>query len=450
MLAFVAIAIGFSSCREDIIIQTNLTPGADNIGTVMMDLPDSFYSAHTIYDDSIVTSGASGYGIYHALGWMNGDPYAGNTNARIYLQIVPSSTGFTYATNDVPDSAVLVLPYGGFTWGDTLVRTDQQINVYELNDTMSLSSRYYAFSRKPRKGTIIGTATLSTGRSGTGVISDSVTVRGVKVAPHLRVSLTRSFLDDFNNRLKTNVDSFAGFLRSFNGFYLETADTNISGRAMPYFLMNGTTPKYGQAGMLVYTHNTGTGADSTVYSFPFNSTYTAHFNQISRTYTGVGQAPFTAGSDLLMVQNQPGAAIDMTIKNLRNLPIPKDAVIVKASIVFTEIPATLSTTYVHPPRIYPVGVDANGVKYGTLDRYPLTTNDGLNFIDGTPRITGTLTTFTVNIPREFQQSIIQQKSELHLRINGTQDYPAAFRVLLGNKNNADYKFALKIIYSKQK
>lgn len=447
-MALLATAIGFSSCKEDIIIQTNLTPGADNIGTITFFLPDSFYTAKTVYDDSGITSGVSGFGVYHALGWMNGDTYSGNTAGSIYLQVVPTSTGFSYATNDVADSAVLVIPYSGFTWGDTTIRSEQKVSVYEIADTMSINSRYYTTTNKAVKNTLLGSASFYTGPRNTGVISDSVALKnGKKAQAHLRIKLSSAFLTDFNDRLKNNVDSFAGFLRSFRGFYI-APDSSGSGLAMPYFLMTGTTGYYGQVNMLVYGHNTTSGSDSVVYQFPLNSTYAAHYNKITRNYTD--RSIFNDNSPLLLVQNQPGGAIDLTIKRLRELPIPQGVVINQASIIFTEIPATLSNKYAHPPRIYPLGIDANGVKYSTLDRYPTITDDGLRFIDATPRINGAVTTYTMNLPREFQQGIIQQKSELHLRINGTQDFPAAYRLVLGNKTNTTYKIALKIIYSKLK
>lgn len=466
-------AIAISSCKEDIIIRSDLSPST--LGTDTLIIPDSCFEAQTVLDDTLLTSTKSvSYAVYHALGWLKEpldpakNPYPSNTAGQIYLQVVPTSTGFGYPANTAIDSAVIVLPYGGFTWGDTTINDLQEITAYELSDTLSNNTRYYTTTKKAYDpAPVSDPARFYTGRRGTGVINDSVTIRDIskrtgttiKTAPHLRIRLKQNFVNHFNDIVGRRYSTYDSFLTAFKGFYLEPSKS-LNGRAMPYFRINGTSGPYGQANLLVYGHPTGIDDSVTLFQFPFNTTYAAHYNYITRQYSNM--ALFNdKNHPYLMVQNQPGAAIDLRIKNLRSLDAVKGNVVInKVEMVFMEIPEFSGENgYSRPPRIYPIGIDGASVRYGIVDRYDsyqtrATTETGLNFMDGTPvtNATNNTTTYAINFPREFQQNIIQQKSELHLRINGTQSYPAAFRLIAGNRNNpnANYRYALRVIYSKQK
>src|SRR5690606_39293688 len=88
----------------------------------------------TVRTDSFVTSNSiNGVPVYHALGTVN-DPFSGKTNAGFYFQIIPPSLGYGFP--QTPDSVVLVLPYAGFTWGDTTSsNADIHLSGYEAAAT---------------------------------------------------------------------------------------------------------------------------------------------------------------------------------------------------------------------------------------------------------------------------------------------------------------------------
>lgn len=468
--AILAMATGFSSCKEDIAIHSNLTPAGDNIGTDTLVIPDSLLVAQTIIDDTLLTSTklVTSYTVFHALGWLKEpvdptrNPYPSNTNARIFLQFVPVSTGFTFPSTDVIDSAVIVLPYGGFSWGDTTVRDEQEIQAFELTDTMSNNTNYYSYTQKAQGGSVSAPVKFYTGKAGTGVINDSVSVRGVKTPPHLRIRLTDAYLNTFKGVVARGYTTHDSFLNAVKGFCIRPVDESKTGRAMPYFTIYGpsTSGYYNQSNLLVYAHANG---DTTLktYQFPFSTTYTAHYNYIKRTYGNMSLFN-DPNHPYLMVENQPGAAIDFRIKNLRSLNALKGNIVInKVQLIFNEVNEFVypDSKYGHPPRIYPIGIDAVGVRYTLVDRYEdystkYALQTGLDFVDGKPvtNTTNNNTTYAINFPRELQRSMIQQKSELHLRINGTLTYPGAFRLIAGNRSNpnAQYRYALKIIYSKQK
>jgi hypothetical protein len=445
--AALTVALGLGSCREDTIISSNVTPSVDNITTFQVTLPDSFYEARTVRVDSIITSVYTSP--YQALGWVQQtEDGISNTMGSIYMQVVPRSTGSKFPAGDVLDSAFVILPYAGFTWGDTTSLSSYTIRAYQLNDTLSVGTNYFPFSQKATGTNIIGTGTLKVGtrNAGLGVIADSVMIGSTKVPPHLRVRLDNSVINTLKAATDTNT-TFAGFLRAFNGIYL-VPDTNFLGRALPYFRIDPTVGNYTGANLLVYAHNT---TRDTTYSFPYNATYAAGFNRITRKYSDVSNI-FNPSNPQLVMQNQPGAAIDFRFKNLNNQAlIPEGAVLNKVEITFTRIRAFSDTFFFGPARIYPQGVSNTGVRYTVLDRYPISTQDGLDFIDGTPRSTAGTITYTLNVPRELQQAITNKESTLHLLIGGTANFPGAYRLILASLTHPDptLRPLVKIIYSKQ-
>lgn len=465
--AVTVVGLTLSSCREDAIIKSSLTPAIDNIHTFGLGpdfnngtdtLKELTMLTSTVYQDSVVTSTRNtGFPIFHALGFME-DPFAGKTYASIYAQFVPTAVK-TELTGTL-DSLVLILPYAGFTWGDTMSTSTQTIKVFAINDAFSADSTYYSYSRLGTGATAIGTATLVTGPSNTGAIQDSLTV-GIKnpkkQVAHLRITLDKNWAQSTFIPILKADSTYPDFTKAFPGLYLVNTDTMGSRpKALPYFRLNGGSDIYGSASILAYMD----GNDSIPVQFPYQETYGAHFNRITRDRTGYALNTLldtTKPQSYVAMQNAPGVAIDLKLPYIQNLP--KNVIINKAEITFTVATAPgqtpeMDARFFPPARIYPQGINSSGGQYTIADRYPI--NDGtLNFMDGTSstvtRNGKTLTVYRLNIPREVQQAIVAGSSGLHLRIGGTVNFPAAYRLVAGSRDNPDptYRPTINIIYSKQ-
>lgn len=426
-------------------------PVDDTINTVIV--PDSItILSRTFFDDSLITSfSVSGVPIFHALGSVVNDPYTGKTNASIYLQIIPSALNYTFPAT--PDSAVLILPYSRFTWGDTTSIIPQSFNVYEVTDSLFKDSTYYTKTEKAvDKTNLLGTATISSYKS----IKDSIQVDTVKQPPHLRIKLNTAFI----NKIKagaidgSNFKAFSDFTKWFKGLYIEPANTNV-GNALFYFSLEGSVD-YLRAGVIFYYKDSATGNKQSV-SFPFNSSYTAHYNKIKRDFTGtpIGtlMASPNATDSVMIIQNEPGAVADLKMPFIKNLPKQP---INKAQLIITQYSfgGDNSDKYFQPERIYPVGVNSTGGTYTILDRYPTASVEPLLFMDGTRKniTVGALTVaqYTLNIPREVQKAIVEGRDTLHLRVSGASTFPAAYRVITSGSNfsNTITKVRLKLVYSK--
>src|SRR5690606_2806566 len=235
-------------------------------------------------------------------------------------------------------------------------------------------------------------------------------------------------------------------------------DTNQAGRAIPYFFLDGNTD-YTRAGIAFYFREDSDPNTTKTTFFNFSKTDCAHYNRITRDYTGttaktyfdlLNSAPNTS-DDVVLLQNEPGAAIDLRIQNIQTLP---KEVINKAQLIFYKDSSVSDDVFSEPTQIYPVGVNTDGTTYTIKDREPVSSFTPLTLIDGQKRtltVGGTsVTAYIINIPRELQKAIVEGKDELHLRINGTQTYPGAYRLVAGgrNYNDANYRIKFNVTYSK--
>jgi hypothetical protein len=93
-----------------------------------------------------------------------------------------------------------------------------------------------------------------------------------------------------------------------------------------------------------------------------------------------------------------------------------------------------------------------GAVYTIADRYPTSSNEPLNFIDGTRRVAYVnnqkVYQYILNIPREIQSAILKKRNFVHLRLNGTVSFPGAYRLKAGGNKHSSSKIKLNIIYTK--
>lgn len=441
-----------TGCKENTILNANVAPAIDNINAVDTSLE---VSCHTIFFDSLVTSNSfSGISIIHGLGTVT-DPYFGKTNAGIYFQVVPPSTNFGFPTNiDRIDSAVLILPYSGYTWGDTALNIKQKFTAYRVTEDMSKDSSYYAFSTKAYdKNNPLGSVNVTIDN-----LSDSVYVGRTYndsisgKYPHLRIPLSKTaFIDQVQS--KSGSDELSGptqFIDYFKGFYLE-ADPRSNGAAIPYFYLDGSTD-YTRAGVIFYYHLTDDTATYTV-SFPYTSTNCAHFNHITRSYRG-SMAEDKIGtniSDPVLLQNLPGCEIDVIISGIQK--IPAYSLVNKAQLVVTRTSTASEDIYAPPYRLYPIGIDSTGATYTIADGYPITSTAPLAFIDGTIKESDaniSQTHYLLNMPREIQAAMKAGKDTVHLHLTGTTDFPGAFRLVAEGNNGGNNRMRFNVVYTKLK
>jgi hypothetical protein len=441
----------FNSCKEDTILGASVVPVSDTAYTLRIEDTLTILSK-TVIDDSIVTSlSLTGVPTFHGVGNVTTDPYFGNTEASMYFQVIPPSLGYVFPKK--PDSAVIILPYARFTWGDTTATNiPQTFSAYELTDSLSKDSTYYSFTTKSF-GPLLGSTTISFP-----AIKDTVTILGTKRTPHLRIKLDTAFITRMYNEANsgTSLKGYADFLRFFKGVHIKS--TSAVGNAIYYFFMNGGSDFTRANIQFYYTDQTAAMVDTVKYtSFFFDQGVNAHYNRIKRTPAGYLSTLLSSSSlsdSVGAIQNEPGAALDLKFPFIKYLPKQP---IIKAELVITQVNYDAADEYMKyfaSARLFPVGVSPNGSTYTIMDRFPTSSTEPLFFIDGERReieIGGKkLGQYIINIPRELQKAIVEQRDTLHLRISGAATYPGAYRLFIGGRgvSNKDLRVKLNIVYSK--
>lgn len=461
LLAAGSIVLSFSSCKEDSIVKASIAPGNNVLLTDTLGDTVTVITKTVLYNRLNTSEKQSGIRVVHGLGTVV-DPYFGKTNAGIAFQVLQPTPGFSFTnagTGYTIDSAILILPYTSKSWGDTATPAQQKFTVYEMTERLSTGEEYYSDKiASINRGTPISdpfivdlkAALDSEPILGTGDTTDS---------KHLRIPLSTTFINRFDNEVRNNKSSFEtedNFLNFLNGIYIEP-DTNQNTNLLSYFFLDGNS-NYNRAAIAFYYREDGQ-TETKVAFFNYLRDKSANYNWISRNYTGTPAEKLINNYDntinqsdeTIVLQNEPGAVIDIRIPYLNNLP---QVTVVKAEIVITQIQTGSPVdSYETPNRITPRGVDESGQEYIVADYDVTNVNSAVDFVDGTKlsekdEFGNDVIRYRINIPKEVQKIINGERKELHLRIKGAKGYNAAYRLVAGGRTHSNNKVQLNIVYSK--
>lgn len=458
------IAHAQTGCRENTLINSKVSPAINTINLYSDSLP---CLTSTYYDDSSITSTTlPGVPIYQGVGNLK-DDFFGTMRGSTFFQVVPLDKSFGIYEGMTIDSAVLILPYSGFTFGDITAGATQSYQAFYMTDSISYDSIYHSFDNKSIDATYPLSEPSTVDISWMEAAYDSVTQ--VRNFPGLRLKLKlpalKHYLLHADSAMINSTSPDVDFVRAFNGVCVRVTDANQHSKAYPFFRLDGNTV-YTQAGILVYTHKTSDPSDSAhLVTYYFNSNNCAHFNNITKSFSHYPvNTLYTSTSkndEIIALQNQPGASIDIVIPGLKNLPA---GVLNKAELQLTVLPDNAygnyltSGTFLGPEKVYPTGVGngsypsgiTNGLTYILSDYYPVTSLSPLSVLDGYYHNINGRRVYTVNIPREVMTSIKAKNDTIHLQINGTQDYYGSAHLIMAGSGhpNALYRPKLFVVYSK--
>lgn len=463
-----------SGCRENTLIRSKVLPANDTAGIKTYTLS---CITHSYYDNNAITStDIGGIPIYQGVGVYT-DPYFGTMTGSTFFQLSYGGFAGNPFSGMTVDSAILVLPFSGFILGDsaTFPSVTQTYQVFYMLDSLGNPGivNYYASSTKPIDITTPLSDPIAVNLYNFIAQRDTfATDPQPKNAPGLRIRLRLpalfKYLTPAINTLSTSTNLPQDFLNAFHGICVMPANTTQGCPAIPYFQLDGTN-LYNEAGILVYYHDptlpTPTIPDTTPYVYNFDPSVCSHFNSITRSYSRYPvntllNSPL-ANDSVIVLQNQPGASLDIVIPGIKSLPA---GVINNAQLQLSVLPDPNHPVYDTaqlPERLYPTGIGNNtyptgvgqGVAYNLADRYPLTSLSPLSFIDGFYHYFNTnpvITKYTINIPREVMASIAAKNDTIHLHISGTQDYYGAYKMRVGGGTYPDssYQPKLIVVYSK--
>lgn len=407
-------------CKNPVIEDKDLLTTDDNLDLAKDTLHVKVFSQ---FETPITSSGVS----TGTVGTLT-DPNFGTTYASFYAQCRLTSNNINFGTAPVLDSAVLTLKYIG-TYGK--FTQAQNVNVYELNESMSDSVSY-----KTNQSFAVKTPPVATKNNFIpSLTNDTITALNGTLPSHLRMRV-----DALGSRIlgldTATLGTNAAFLQSFKGFYV-TSSASTSGDGLTYFDLSSSV-----TGITLYYHNSTD--DSLFYTLPIAGVTLNHFDNL---FTGTPVAnsinnPNANGEEKLYLQAGAGTKGKILITDLDSLP--KNIVINKAELILTQ--SGSDTAYSAPVLIDLFRIDDAG------QTVPLDDDGVLGF--GGVRVQETvngvsLTRYHFNFKKYFQRLL-----QGVYRNNGfmLQTYAAfnnAERVVFANSStNNNYQITILVTYTK--
>ncbi len=471
IFALILSSVIYSGCRENTLISSRLAPSNNTLGLVA----DTLYTCitHTYYEnDNYTSTNLSGIAIYQAVGSL-ADSFFGTTSGATYFQIANPIPGSIFDSSYHIDSVELVLPYSGFSYGDTAdASITQTYQVFYLGDTLGYYTPYFSYSDKPLD---VGNPLSSPVTVNLHKLQDSVVVNGVGYCPGMHIKLnTNITMAHLNAAMAASSstltsDPAGAFINAFKGICVRPADYRIFSKAIPYFRLDPLgSDAYSQAGLVVYYRNpSATGSDTeNTYVFSYNQAGCANFNGLTKSF-----AKFPVNNlfhstqvndSVVALQNMPGACIDIKIGGLTHIGgatnFLRDHVINQAQLQISLINSPVNfTQYAAPEQLYPVGIGNGtyptgitaGLTYEVQDRLPEGSLSPYYVLDGTSHIysygSTNITAYTLGLPREVISCIAANNDTLHLHLHGTQIIYGAYRMLAGGGNYPDNRYKAKLI-----
>lgn len=449
------------ACKEASVIKPDLIPPVDNINTFRLSAADFDIQIQNGYFDSLRTDDAT-YPIA-PIGSIDNDPFFGTTDAGIYFQVAPNVDKFSFPDDMTGiDSAVLVLPFTGVSYGDTTHTSYQALKVYRITQADFKidvnTQKYYAFSSvSADMANPIGAGRVSA--KAIKYDSTAYPAGGDTVGSQLRLRLTDAFANEIKGLSDDVFANFSSFIDYFKGVYVApdpSAAAEDRKRISYFYLGVSSSDVYRKARIEFWYHVTGS-TTGKVAMFTYNPISSAFFAGIKRNRTGTpAEALYSsigAARDSIVIQGAPGFYTDLTIKNIQDIPA---SIINKAEIRITALKLGNDDILTTPLQLIPSGVDANGALYTIADLLDVSgsqTSGTQAFVGGTPKeveIDGAkYIQYTINIPRELQQAKTAGKTELKIRLSSSTNLPGAYRMVApgpGAPGALQMKF--DVIYSK--
>lgn len=436
ILAFLVILILLVySCKKDPYqVGINLLPPSDTLNVKTSDTAS--FVAYSVLQDSIRTDKTT----LSILGSLM-DPVFGSTTAGLYMQYWLSAEAPDFGINPGLDSIVLVIPYGNI-YGDT--NALQTLKIYELSQSIYYDSIYYSNHSVETYGVPLANYTFKPAPK------DSLTIGGVKTAPHIRINLNK-LTKYFGNKLLSapaaSMSTNVNFLEFMKGLYIESSRAQSGGALLSF------DPASSHSNIAMYFHNAA--SDSLQFSFVGAST-SARFNHIDHNHylnaapelrQQVLQHDTTLGKNNLYIQGLSGIRVRLRLPFLNNFV--KSGKIAVNSAILTIKNAETDTSLQPPVKLTLVVVDS-AERVGFL----IDENEGAFYFGGTYNTSAR--TYKFRITRHMQQFLDGKikNYDMYLMANDpTANVMVPNRVILtGTKPqlpafSAD-RISLQVIYTK--
>ncbi|MGE6218316.1 DUF4270 domain-containing protein [Nubsella zeaxanthinifaciens] len=262
----------FASCERTSTIGLEVDPSSSVQGGL---LDTATVTSRTIQENAAATNGLSTY----PFGFLK-DPVLGTTEASLALGVNIPSESFSFGTNPVLDSAVLVLNFDSEFYGDSTA--NYSIDVHQLSNNLSketsyLSNRSYAFE-STTLGNYSGRIFPKTPFRVTDVLTGAPDT-AMTVKPQLRLKLDKAAITTkLLNLDATSLKYNSYFQSAFKGLHVQirpSAQANLGNGGVMFFNFAAQTATTSTSGLVLYFRrqnaSTTTLTDTVSVNFPIST-----------------------------------------------------------------------------------------------------------------------------------------------------------------------------------
>jgi hypothetical protein len=286
----------FSACKSTNTI--GITP--DEGYGIKGELKVLAVNSSTVTDEPTNTTSQPRY----PLGFISGDPIFGSTEAELAVLVALPSNGYSFGSDPIVDSAVLVLPYyvpadssrAEHIYGDTTTST-YAFTVQQLQEDLSLQKSFLSNKEWAVKPDVVGSFAAKIRPNTRPKITDIVpgkadTVRQVPT-PQIRIRLDNAFIQNnilnLDSATRSKNSKFAG---AFKGLKISIDKTKSVGPGGIVFLNFSSSDELARANVAIYykklTDNSLVLRDTASVYFPISTAVSpfAAASTIRHNYTG--------------------------------------------------------------------------------------------------------------------------------------------------------------------
>jgi hypothetical protein len=284
----------FASCEKTSTIGLEVDPNSAVSGKLS---DTSTIFSRTILEDDAVTYGTGSTMARYPLGFLN-DPMFGTTEASLALSVNLPSEAYSFGTNPVLDSAVLVLNYSGEFYGDSTV--NYSIDVHQLTNNLAKETSYLSSKTYPSQASILGSYTGKAFPTTPFKVIDVLTAAPdtlMSVSPQVRIKLDNAFFNsnivEANTAVLKYNSSFQNAIKGLNVKIKQSAQPSMGKGGMMFFDFASNNSKL----MLYYRKQnatTSTTTDTVSVGFPIATGSGPVAASIKRTFTSAVQAQLDA------------------------------------------------------------------------------------------------------------------------------------------------------------
>lgn len=400
----------------------------------------------------------------HPLGYLN-DPLLGTTEANLAMRVNIPSASYSFGTNPVLDSAVLVLSFSKQFYGDST--SIYNIKIHQLNEGFEDVSTYKSDKTWAYNSTSIGAFSGSIKPNTPFKVRDVVVGKAdtlKNASPQIRIVLDKNFIQ--NNIVRGNETPFAtnkDFVNFFKGLY---ATTTISGSNKGGIMLFDFENKNSNLELVYHNENTSNGIDTTIVNYPINLSSGPVVANIKHTYSAEVQTNLAASTQQAKTYIQPlvGLKTKIAFPNVKNFKTKVGAnkiVVNKAELVINIDKTSVDNVFNAAPRLslyrndiaeQPINVPDNDAptQYNQGDARALGPAVFGGYFDS-------LKNRYVFIVTSYVQDLIDGKTEDYgtfLAPTSLTEYEirpsvsSAARTVIGSSGNTNAKLKLNVYYTK--